>query len=63
MRPGQHFLRATAANNRVAGALWLVEEGGLSAELSSQAVWCGFPAARIGNLVARSLAAHGSDPL
>lgn len=24
--PGQHFLQATA-NNRVAGALWLVEEG------------------------------------
>lgn len=58
--PGQHFLQATA-NNRVAGALWLVEEGGLSAELS-QAVWCGFRRPR-GNLVAQSLAAHGSDPL
>ncbi|HHC0399289.1 TPA: tRNA cytosine(34) acetyltransferase TmcA, partial [Salmonella enterica] len=39
----------------------LVEEGGLSAELS-QAVWCGFRRPR-GNLVAQSLAAHGSDPL
>ncbi|RFM83871.1 GNAT family N-acetyltransferase, partial [Salmonella enterica] len=58
--PGQHFLQATA-NNRVAGAVWLVEEGGLSAELS-QAVWCGFRRPR-GNLVAQSLAAHGSDPL
>ncbi|ECE1087462.1 tRNA cytosine(34) acetyltransferase TmcA [Salmonella enterica] len=58
--PGQHFLQATA-NNRVAGALWLVEEGGLSAELS-RAVWCGFRRPR-GNLVAQSLAAHGSDPL
>lgn len=54
------FLQATA-NNRVAGALWLVEEGGLSAELS-QAVWAGFRRPR-GNLVAQSLAAHGSDPL
>ncbi|ECG8590038.1 tRNA cytosine(34) acetyltransferase TmcA [Salmonella enterica subsp. salamae] len=57
--PGQHFLQALA-NNRVAGALWLVEEGGLSAELS-WAVWCGFRRPR-GNLVAQSLAAHGSDP-
>ncbi|MBK0368002.1 tRNA(Met) cytidine acetyltransferase, partial [Salmonella enterica] len=38
-----------------------VEEGGLSAELS-QAVWAGFRRPR-GNLVAQSLAAHGSDPL
>lgn len=58
--PGQHFLQASA-NNRVTGALWLVDEGGLSAELS-QAVWGGFRRPR-GNLVAQSLAAHGSDPL
>ncbi|EGE4654669.1 tRNA cytosine(34) acetyltransferase TmcA [Salmonella bongori serovar 40:z35:-] len=58
--PGQHFLQASV-NSRVAGALWLVEEGGLSAELS-QAIWGGFRRPR-GNLVAQSLAAHGSDPL
>lgn len=45
----------------IAGALWLVDEGGLSQELS-QAVWAGFRRPR-GNLVAQSLAAHGSNPL
>lgn len=58
--PGQHFLHASAAGS-VAGAVWLVDEGGLSAELS-QAVWAGYRRPR-GNLVAQSLAAHGSDPL
>ncbi|HHJ2600184.1 TPA: tRNA cytosine(34) acetyltransferase TmcA [Escherichia coli] len=58
--PGQHFLRA-AGENEIAGALWLVDEGGLSQELS-QAVWAGFRRPR-GNLVAQSLAAHGSNPL
>lgn len=58
--PGQHFLQA-AGDNEIAGALWLVEEGGLSQELS-QAVWAGFRRPR-GNLVAQSLAAHGSNPL
>ena len=58
--PGQHFLQA-AGENEIAGALWLVEEGGLSQELS-QAVWAGFRRPR-GNLVAQSLAAHGSNPL
>lgn len=58
--PGQHFLQA-AGENAIAGALWLVDEGGLSQELS-QAVWAGFRRPR-GNLVAQSLAAHGSNPL
>lgn len=58
--PGQHFLQA-AGENEIAGALWLVDEGGLSQELS-QAVWAGFRRLR-GNLVAQSLAAHGSNPL
>ncbi|EFK1634239.1 tRNA(Met) cytidine acetyltransferase [Escherichia coli] len=58
--PGQHFLQA-AGENEIAGALWLVDEGGLSQELS-QAVWAGCRRPR-GNLVAQSLAAHGSNPL
>ncbi|EZJ37626.1 tRNA cytosine(34) acetyltransferase TmcA [Escherichia coli] len=58
--PGQHFLQA-AGENEIAGALWLGDEGGLSQELS-QAVWAGFRRPR-GNLVAQSLAAHGSNPL
>ena len=58
--PGQHFLQASTADS-VAGAVWLVDEGGLSAELS-QAVWAGYRRPR-GNLVAQSLAAHGGDPL
>ena len=58
--PGQHFLQA-AGENEIAGALCLVDEGGLSQELS-QAVWAGFRRPR-GNLVAQSLAAHGNNPL
>ncbi len=58
--PGQHFLQA-AGENEIAGALCLVDEGGLSQELS-QAVWAGYLRPR-GNLVAQSLAAHGSNPL
>ena len=58
--PGQHFLQA-AGGNEIAGALWLVDEGGLSQELS-QAVWAGLRRPR-GNLGAQSLAAHGSNPL
>ncbi|MFP8162340.1 tRNA cytosine(34) acetyltransferase TmcA [Escherichia coli] len=58
--PGQYFLQA-AGENEIAGALWLVDEGGLSQQLS-QAVWAGFRRPR-GNLVAQSLAAHGSNPL
>ena len=59
--PGQRFIAATTAAEEITGALWLVEEGGLSAALS-QAVWAGFRRPR-GNLVAQSLAAHGGDPL
>lgn len=58
--PGQHFLSAQSSDG-TAGALWLVDEGGLSAELS-RAVWAGFRRPR-GNLVAQSLAAHGGSPL
>lgn len=54
------FLQA-AGENEIAGALWLVDEGGLSQQLS-QAVWAGFRRPR-GNLVAQSLAAHGNNPL
>jgi len=56
--PGMHFLVATQAEN-VQGALWLVDEGGLSAELAA-AVWAGKRRPR-GNLVAQSLAAHGGS--
>ena len=58
--PGQHFTVAET-DSTLAGALWLVEEGGLSPELS-RAVWAGFRRPR-GNLVAQSLAAHGGSPL
>lgn len=58
--PGQHFAVAHAGAD-IAGALWLVEEGGLSPELS-RAVWAGFRRPR-GNLLAQSLAAHGGSPL
>lgn len=58
--PGQHFISAETSQGP-AGALWLVDEGGLSPELS-QAVWAGFRRPR-GNLVAQSLAAHGGSPL
>lgn len=57
--PGQRFVQALAGE-RPAGALWLVEEGGLSTALSA-AVWAGFRRPR-GNLVAQSLAAHGGSP-
>lgn len=58
--PGQHFI-AGLAEGKTAAALWLLEEGGLSAPLS-QAVWAGYRRPR-GNLVAQSLAAHGGNPL
>ncbi len=38
--PGQYFLQG-GWRNEIAGALWLVDEGGLSQQLS-QAVWAGF---------------------
>lgn len=56
--PGMHFQVATQAES-VQGALWLVDEGGLSAELAA-AVWAGRRRPR-GNLVAQSLAAHGGS--
>ncbi|EHN8834857.1 GNAT family N-acetyltransferase [Enterobacter hormaechei] len=58
--PGQHFAVAHAGVD-ITGALWLVEEGGLTPQLS-RAVWAGFRRPR-GNLVAQSLAAHGGSPL
>lgn len=58
--PGQHFIAANAGDE-CAGALWLVEEGGLD-ETLSRSVWAGFRRPR-GNLVAQSLAAHGGSPL
>lgn len=57
--PGMHYLTATIANH-CAGAVWLVEEGGLDKRLSYQ-VWGGFRRPK-GNLVAQSLAAHGGSP-
>ena len=57
---GQHFWVTKTTTDILAG-LWLVDEGGLSPELS-QAVWAGFRRPR-GNLVAQSLAAHGGSPL
>ncbi|MFP5595522.1 tRNA(Met) cytidine acetyltransferase TmcA [Kluyvera sp. 142486] len=58
--PGQHFISAQTPQGP-AGALWLVDEGGLSPELS-RAVWAGYRRPR-GNLVAQSMAAHGGSPL
>ncbi|WP_075181433.1 tRNA(Met) cytidine acetyltransferase TmcA [Pantoea sp. 1.19] len=57
--PGQHFAVAHQGE-QVAGALWLVEEGGLSERLA-RAVWAGFRRPK-GNLVAQSLAAHAGWP-
>lgn len=57
---GQHFTCATESGLPV-GALWAVDEGGLSPGLS-RAVWAGFRRPR-GNLVAQSLAAHGGSTL
>ncbi|AVR05376.1 tRNA(Met) cytidine acetyltransferase TmcA [Pluralibacter gergoviae] len=57
---GQRFTCALRGEATL-GALWLVDEGGLSPALS-RAVWAGFRRPR-GNLVAQSLAAHGGSPL
>ncbi|MTD28594.1 tRNA(Met) cytidine acetyltransferase TmcA [Erwinia sorbitola] len=57
--PGMHFQVAMQGES-VQGALWLVDEGGLSAELAT-AVWAGKRRPR-GNLVAQSLAAHAGSP-
>ncbi|MGK9171957.1 GNAT family N-acetyltransferase [Yokenella regensburgei] len=58
--PGQQFWLTASRSDVLAGA-WLVQEGGLSADLS-RAVWAGFRRPR-GNLVAQSLSAHGGSPL
>lgn len=57
--PGMHF-SAAMQGNTVQGALWMVDEGGLTASLAA-AVWAGFRRPK-GNLVAQSLAAHGAFP-
>ncbi|WP_428946330.1 tRNA(Met) cytidine acetyltransferase TmcA [Pantoea sp. FN060301] len=57
--PGMHF-SAALQDERVVGAMWLVEEGGLS-EALAEAVWAGLRRPR-GNLLAQSLAAHGGFP-
>ncbi|MCV9877885.1 tRNA(Met) cytidine acetyltransferase TmcA [Brenneria izbisi] len=54
--PGMHVYSARASGE-VSGVLWMVDEGGLCAELA-HAVWAGVRRPR-GNLVAQSLAAHG----
>ncbi|MDT3252717.1 GNAT family N-acetyltransferase [Serratia sp. root2] len=56
--PGMHFGVAQVEED-VVGALWLVDEGGLSVELAHE-VWAGRRRPR-GNLVAQSLAAHGGQ--
>ena len=57
--PGQHF--ALFRNRQqVTAALWLTDEGGLSAALT-QSVWAGTRRPR-GNLLAQSLAAHSYFP-
>lgn len=56
--PGMHFIAALQEDS-VQGALWLVDEGGLSAGLSA-AIWAGTRRPR-GSLVAQSLAAHAGD--
>lgn len=56
--PGMHF-GVAQVEEEVVGALWLLDEGGLSAELAHE-VWAGRRRPR-GNLVAQSLAAHGGQ--
>ncbi|RWR00828.1 methionine tRNA cytidine acetyltransferase [[Pantoea] beijingensis] len=56
---GMHFI-AGQEGEQVCAALWLVDEGGLSADLSD-AIWAGLRRPR-GNLVAQSLAAHAGFP-
>jgi tRNA(Met) cytidine acetyltransferase len=56
--PGMHFSVASQGDE-VVGALWLVDEGGLSMALAHE-VWAGRRRPR-GNLVAQSLAAHSGQ--
>ena len=56
--PGMHFSAAKVADS-VIGALWLVDEGGLSSALA-HAVWAGKRRPK-GSLVAQSLAAHSGQ--
>ncbi len=56
--PGMHFSAALLGED-VVGALWLVDEGGLAAELAHD-VWAGRRRPR-GSLVAQSLAAHSGQ--
>lgn len=56
--PGSTFAAATV-QDKIAGAVWLVDEGGLSNALAHE-VWAGRRRPR-GNLVAQSLAAHGGQ--
>lgn len=58
--PGMTFSVAIHGE-RLAAALWLVDEGGLNPALAHE-VWAGRRRPR-GNLVAQSLAAHGGFPL
>lgn len=54
--PGMHFRVALTGDQQVCGALWLVDEGGITHDLA-HSVWAGWRRPR-GNLVAQSLAAH-----
>ncbi|EEP94865.1 hypothetical protein yaldo0001_22970 [Yersinia aldovae ATCC 35236] len=56
--PGMHFFAAKAAD-AVVGALWLVDEGGLSCDLAHD-IWAGRRRPK-GSLVAQSLAAHSGQ--
>lgn len=57
--PTLHFSVAHTAKKTVNGALWAVEEGGLSPRLTHE-IWAGRRRPR-GNLVAQSLAAHAGQ--
>lgn len=58
---GMSFSVGLDEENSVIAGLWLIDEGGLSAEMARE-VWAGRRRPR-GSLVAQSLAAHGSEYL